>query len=90
MAPNRQNVKSEALKTADAHARGRDFLGEADLDRLLTTAKRGRHGVRDHLLVLLMFRHGLRVSEAIALSRTDIDLDQARIWVGRLKSGLSV
>lgn len=90
MAPNRQNVKSGAPETADAHERGRDFLGEADLDRLFTAAKRGRHGVRDHLLVLLMFRHGLRVSEAIALGRTDIDLDQARIWVGRLKSGLSV
>ena len=37
-----------------------------------------------------MFRHVLRVSEAIALSRTDVDLDQARIWIGRLKNGLSV
>ena len=37
-----------------------------------------------------MFRHGLRVSEAIALRRSDVDLDQARLWISRLKNGLSV
>jgi type 1 fimbriae regulatory protein FimB len=38
----------------------------------------------------MMFRHGLRVSEAIALRRMDVDLDQSRIWIARLRNGLSV
>ncbi len=88
MLPKRRKVKSD--RPADAHERRRDFLGEADLDRLLSAAKRGRHGVRDHLLVLLMYRHGLRASEAISLTRQDVDLDQSRIWISRLKNGLSV
>ncbi|MCB1793668.1 MAG: tyrosine-type recombinase/integrase [Candidatus Competibacteraceae bacterium] len=35
-------------------------------------------------------RHGLRVSEAIGLRRADVDLKTARIWIQRLKNGLSV
>jgi len=88
MLPKRRKVKSD--RPADAHERRRDFLGEADLDRLISAAKGGRHGVRDHLLVLLMYRHGLRASEAISLTRQDVDLDQSRIWISRLKNGLSV
>jgi integrase len=95
---NRQKVKSAsgaattAARTAaaDDHERARDFLGQAEIERLLKAARAGRHGTRDHLLVLMLFRHGLRVSEAVALTRSDVDLAQSRLWVRRLKGGLSV
>jgi integrase len=38
----------------------------------------------------MMYRHGLRVSEAIGLRRDEVDLDRARLWVHRLKRGLDV
>jgi type 1 fimbriae regulatory protein FimB len=60
------------------------------MDRMLEAAKKGRHGIRDHLLMLMMYRHRLRVSEVTALRRDDANLSQARLWVRRLKSGLSV
>lgn len=85
----RRNVKSDVL-TADSHERQKDFLTDTELDRLLAAAKLGRHGARDHLLMLMLFRHGLRVSEAIGLRREALNLKEARIWVARLKGSLSV
>jgi type 1 fimbriae regulatory protein FimB len=84
------NVKSHSGPVTDAHERRRDFLGEAEVTALLNGAKAGRHGARDHLILLTMYRHGLRVSEAVGLRRDEVDLDRARLWVRRLKNGLSV
>src|SRR5262249_14800951 len=89
-ASNRRNVKSGSAITNDAHERRKDFLDETEIAKPLEAAKRRRHGIRDHLLVLMMYRHGLRVSEALGLRRDDLNLDQARLWVRRLKNGLAV
>jgi type 1 fimbriae regulatory protein FimB/type 1 fimbriae regulatory protein FimE len=48
----------------------------------------GRHGHRDATLILLTYRHGLRVSEAIALEWNEVDLRQGRLHVRRLKQGM--
>ena len=91
--PDGRKVKSGsagAAEAADRHERGKDYLSPGEVIKLLDAAKTGRHGVRDHLLLLLTYRHGLRVSEAIGLRRDELDLDRARLWVRRLKGGLSV
>jgi type 1 fimbriae regulatory protein FimB len=71
-------------------ARGvRTFLTEAEMKRFLAAARGGRHAVRDHVMMLVAYRHGLRVSELIDLRIKDLDLEAGRLYVRRKKGSLS-
>jgi type 1 fimbriae regulatory protein FimB len=86
----RRIVKSERKTMTNAHERGKDLLNESEVGRLIESAKRRRHSVRDHLLLMMIYRHGLGVSEAIGLRRDQVNLAHARLWVSRLRNSLSV
>ena len=65
--------------------RTREHLTEKEMAVLLDTLKTNRHGDRDWLIGLLIYRHGLRVSEACDLRWDDIDFAKRTIIIRRLK-----
>lgn len=68
--------------------RSREYLTADEVERLRQAAQQtGRHGHRDGTLILLAYRHGLRVSELVSLRWEQVDLKQGLLHVRRLKNG---
>jgi type 1 fimbriae regulatory protein FimB/type 1 fimbriae regulatory protein FimE len=90
-APNTRFRESSAKpprKLPNAQRRSREFLVPAEVDRLVDAAEKlGRHGHRDATLLLMAYRHALRVSELVSLRWDQVDLAQGLLHVRRLKNG---
>jgi len=75
-------------RSKNKDVRKREYLTEQEVEMLMDSAKKtGRHGHRDATLILLAYRHGLRVSELVSLRWEQIDLKQGLLHVNRLKNG---
>ena len=78
-------VRGGRAKNADY--RQREYLTEAEIDVLMNAAGTSRNPTRDRLLILLAFRHALRVSELVNIRWQQIHLDTATIHITRAKNG---
>lgn len=66
----------------------RKYLTPDELQKIIKVAKsHGRYRLRNHLIIHLMARHGLRVSELTNLTLDQLDLNSDRLHVKRLKNG---
>lgn len=81
------NGTSPPRRRRNAELRSREYLTEAEITRLRKAAS-----LRDSTMILLAYRHGLRVSELVALEWADVqDLgteSRASLTVRRLKGSL--
>ena len=76
-------------RLTNAARRSREYLTPDEVEKVIAAAgKAGRHGFRDRTLVLLAYRHGLRVSELVALRWDQVDLKAGTLHVSRIKNGL--
>jgi type 1 fimbriae regulatory protein FimB/type 1 fimbriae regulatory protein FimE len=67
----------------------RRYLRPTEARRLIEAAgKRGRYPFRDRVLVRLVYRHGLRASEAVGMRWSQVDLDAGTLHVARLKGSI--
>jgi type 1 fimbriae regulatory protein FimB/type 1 fimbriae regulatory protein FimE len=73
----------------NSELRTREYLTPDEVDRLVAAVgASGRHRSRDQALLTLMYRHGLRVSEAVSLRWDQVDLKAGLLHVNRLKNGV--
>jgi integrase len=75
------------VRRKNAELRTREYLTDAEVERLTEAAKANRYGHRDATMVLLAYRHGLRASELVDLRWDQIDFDNATLAVRRAKKG---
>ena len=73
------------VRRPNVEYRVREHLTESEVEELLAVLRRNRHGHRDWLIGLMIYRHGLRVSEACDLRWDDIHLAARTIVIRRLK-----
>jgi len=86
-APNNE-LRKVPSRPKNREVRSREYLLPNEVDALMKAAGSvGRHRLRDRALILLAYRHGLRVSELVGLKWDQINLRRAQMHINRLKSG---
>lgn len=74
----------------NAERRSREHLTPDEVGALVAAVKTvGRHRSRDAALLMVTYRHGLRVSELVALRWDQVDFKQGLLHVNRLKNGVA-
>ena len=76
-----------ARRRPNAALRTREYLTEAEVKRLIAAAGRNRWGHRDATMILVAYRHGLRVSELVDLRWDQVEFATGALHVRRVKQG---
>lgn len=80
--------KAPVSRPKNADVRSREYLTIDEVKALRDAAKQaGRHGQRDYMIILLAYRHALRVSELVDLKWDQINFEEATIHINRKKHG---
>jgi type 1 fimbriae regulatory protein FimB/type 1 fimbriae regulatory protein FimE len=85
VAPATENRTVTPTRRPNSELRPREYLTEVEVTKLIETVRKNRNGLRDALMVLLAYRHGLRVSELVGLQWSDVNFKDATLHVRRSK-----
>lgn len=82
------SVRTPPRRLPNSELRIREYLTEDEVELMMKTARaENDFGHRDATMILVAYRHGLRVSELIDLRWDQIDFAAATIAIRRLKKG---
>ena len=87
VAPATVNRKVTPRRRPNGDLRTREYLTEAEVERLMKAATGNRHGHRDATMVLVAYRHGLRAAEVVDLRWDQVEFKTATLHVRRVKAG---
>jgi site-specific recombinase XerD len=74
-------------RTPNAEMRTREYLAENEIEKLMKATGSNRYALRDSVMVLVAYRHGLRAAELVDLRWDQVDFAHARLHVRRVKKG---
>ena len=89
VAPTTLNRTVTPRRRPNAELRTREYLTETEVEKLIKAARGNRYGHRDATMILVTYRHGLRVSELVDLRWDQVDFRHGRLHVRRVKQGTS-
>jgi site-specific recombinase XerD len=85
--PTTVNRTVAPTRRPNAEIRTREHLTLGEVNALIEAAKANRWGHRDATMILLAFRHGLRVAELCDLRWDQVEFNAAVLHVRRVKNG---
>jgi integrase len=85
--PATVNQTVTPIRPPNKELRTREYLTEAEVERLINAARGNRWGHRDATMILVAYRHGLRASELVDLRWDQIEFRSATLHVRRVKQG---
>ncbi|MBA3211375.1 tyrosine-type recombinase/integrase [Salmonella enterica] len=68
----------------------RKYLNEHEVDSIVNNINGGINALRDRCMVMMCFIHGLRASELSHMVLKNVEMENCRIYIPRLKNGFSV
>src|SRR4029079_788057 len=86
--PTAENGTVPPRPVPHAERRPREYLTPKEVERLITGARQNRYGPRDAAMILIAYRHGLRVSGLCALRWDQVDFEHGLLHVRRIKNGM--
>jgi integrase len=87
VAPGTEKRTVTPKRRPNADVRTREYLTEGEVERIMDAARGNRWGHRDAAMLLVAFRHGLRVSELADLRWDQVEFKTATLHVRRAKQG---
>lgn len=67
----------------------RKYLTSDEIEKLMKATAKTRHPLRNKTIILMLYRHGLRVSELCSLMWSDVNLETQKIYIKRAKGSKS-